>query len=383
MADSIGNPQAVLFRERETASGQRIGFAQLNLEKALNALNLDMIRLLDPQLRRWAADPGIACVVLHGAGSKAFCAGGDVRFLRDAILAHKDTPAPNPQAQAFFAEEYRLDYRVHTYAKPILVWGSGIVMGGGLGLLAGASHRVVTETSRIAMPEIGIGLYPDVGGSWFLRRMPGRTGLFLALTGASLNAADALELDLADFFLRAADQEPLFEELALAQWSGRPEDDRAVLSQVLRRFAREAAAARPVSNVQAHADAIASLTGGDSLAEIVAAITGYSGSDPWLKKAAASLAAGSPTSAALMWELWHRAKHLGLADVFRLELIVSLQCCEHPDFAEGVRALLVDKDNQPRWSPATLAGITSAWVSEHFAAPWSAWLNESHPLADL
>jgi enoyl-CoA hydratase/carnithine racemase len=233
------------------------------------------------------------------------------------------------------------------------------------------------------MPEIGIGLYPDVGGSWFLRRMPGRTGLFLALTGASLNAADALELDLADFFLRAADQEPLFEELALAQWSGRPEDDLAVLSQVLRRFAREAAAARPVSNVQAHADAIASLTGGDSLAEIVAAITGYSGSDPWLKKAAASLAAGSPTSAALMWELWHRAKHLGLADVFRLELIVSLQCCEHPDFAEGVRALLVDKDNQPRWSPATLAGVTPQWVAGHFAAPWSVWANEAHPLADL
>jgi enoyl-CoA hydratase/carnithine racemase len=380
MAEAVANPQAVLFREQEAAGGQRIGYAQLNLEKALNALNLDMIRLLDPQLRRWAADPRIACVVLHGAGAKAFCAGGDVRFLRDSIIEHKNAPAPNPQAQAFFGEEYRLDYLIHTYAKPILVWGSGIVMGGGLGLLAGASHRVVTETSRIAMPEISIGLYPDVGGSWFLRRMPGRSGLFLALTGASLNGADALELGLADFFLRSTDQQALFEELAQAQWSGRAEDDGAVLSRILRRFAAEAAASRPASNVAAHAEAIRRLTEGDSLAEIAAAITGYSGDDPWLKKAAASLAAGSPSSAGLMWELWHRALHLGLAEVFRLELIVSLQCCAHPDFAEGVRALLVDKDNQPQWSPRTLADLTPQWVAGHFAAPWG---NAAHPLADL
>lgn len=383
MAEAAANPQVVLFREREAPGGLRIGYAELNLEKALNALSLDMIRLLDPQLQRWAADPRIACVVLHGAGTKAFCAGGDVRSLRDAILAHQGAPAPNPQAQAFFAEEYRLDYSIHTYPKPILVWGSGIVMGGGLGLLAGASHRVVTETSRIAMPEISIGLYPDVGGSWFLRRMPGRTGLFLALTGASLNGSDALDLGLADFFLRSADQQALFEELAQAQWSERAEDNRAVLSRVLRRFAKEANAARPPSNVQAHAAAIDSLTDADSLAEIVAAITGYSGEDPWLKKAAASLGAGSPTSAGLIWELWQRARHLGLAEVFRLELIVSLQCCAHPDFAEGVRALLIDKDNKPQWSPRTLAGLTPQWLAGHFAAPWPLRTNAGHPLADL
>ena len=383
MAEGIANPEAVLFREQQAGGGQRIGFAQLNAEKALNALNLDMIRLLDPQLRRWAADPRIACVVLHGAGAKAFCAGGDVRFLRDSILEYRNAPAPNPKAQAFFAEEYRLDYLIHTYAKPILAWGGGIVMGGGLGLLAGASHRVVTETSRIAMPEIGIGLYPDVGGSWFLRRMPGCTGLFLALTGAALNGSDALEVGLADCFLRAADQAALFEELALAQWSAAPEDNRAVLSRLLRRFAREAQVVQPPSAVRAQYLAIQQLTEGDSLAEVFAAITGYGGDDAWLKKAAASLAAGSPTSAALVWALWQRARHLGLAEVFRLELIVSLQCCEHPDFAEGVRALLVDKDNRPRWTPATLAGITPQWVAEHFAAPWSVWANEAHPLADL
>jgi enoyl-CoA hydratase/carnithine racemase len=383
MAEGIGNPQAVLFREQEASGSLRVGVAELNAEKALNALNLDMIRLLDPQLRRWAADPRIACVVLHGAGSKAFCAGGDVRFLREAIVEHRGTPAPNPKAQAFFAEEYRLDYLIHTYAKPILVWGSGIVMGGGLGLLAGASHRVVTETSRIAMPEIGIGLYPDVGGSWFLRRMPGRTGLFLALTGAALSGSDALETGLADFFVGSADRDRLFEQLALAQWSAQPEHNRTMLSRILRRFAADAAASRPASNVKSHAEAIQRLTEGDSLAEVAAAITAYRGDDAWLKKAAAALAAGSPSSAALVWELWQRARHMGLAEVFRLELIVSLQCCEHPDFAEGVRALLVDKDNQPQWTPPTLAGLTPQWVAEHFVAPWSAWANESHPLADL
>lgn len=387
MAEGIVNPQAphpvVLFREQDAGGGQKIGYAMLNAEKALNALNLDMIRLLDPQLRRWAADPRIACVVLHGAGTKAFCAGGDVRFLREAILAHRERPAPNPQAQAFFAEEYRLDYLIHTYAKPILVWGGGIVMGGGLGLLAGASHRVVTETSRIAMPEISIGLYPDVGGSWFLRRMPGRTGLYLALTGAALNGSDALEVGLAEFFLRAEDQSKLFEQLGYETWGEQPQDNRAVLSRTLRRYAAEAVAARPASNVRVHAETIQRLTEGDSLAEVVGAITRYAGEDAWLKKAAATLAAGSPSSAALVWELWHRARHLGLAEVFRLELIVSLQCCEHPDFAEGVRALLVDKDNQPRWAPATLAGLTPGWVEGHFVAPWSAWANEANPLANL
>jgi enoyl-CoA hydratase/carnithine racemase len=378
----IGNSQAVLFSEQQTGA-QRIGFAMLNAEKALNALNLDMIRLLDPQLRRWAADPAIACVVLHGAGSKAFCAGGDVRFLRDSIIEHKGIPAPNPKAQAFFAEEYRLDHLIHTYGKPILLWGSGIVMGGGLGLLAGASHRVVTETSRFAMPEITIGLYPDVGGSWFLRRMPGRAGLFLALTGASFNGSDALELGLADHFLNSAGRDQLFEQLAQAQWSEDVEQNRGVLSHILRRFAADAAAARPASNVKTHAEAILRLTQGSGLTEVVAAITGYQGEDTWLKKAAAALAAGSPSSAALVWELWQRAEHMGLAEVFRLELIVSLQCCEHPDFAEGVRALLVDKDNKPQWTPPTLAGITPQWVAEHFVAPWSPWANESHPLADL
>ena len=375
------SPAAVLFREQNTPSGQRLGFAQLNSEKSLHALTLDMIRLLDAQLQSWVEDPTIACVILSAVGERAFCAGGDVRSLRDAILAHQGS-LPNPPAEAFFSEEYRLDYRIHTYPKPILLWGGGIVLGGGLGLMAGASHRIVSETSRIAMPEISIGLYPDVGASWFLRRMPGRMGLFLALTGAPLNAHDALELGLADFFLKAADRNTLLDHLGGLTWGHTAADNHAILSRALRGFAGRAREHLPASNVRTHADSIARLMDGDSLAEVTEMLTAYRGDEPWLAKAVVSFAKGSPTSAGLIWEIWRRAKHLGLADVFRMELIVSLQCCAHPDVAEGVRALLVDKDNAPRWTPQTAALVSDQWIAEHFTVP-SSWANEANPLADL
>ncbi len=382
MADDISNASAVLFEERETSTGHRIAFAQLNAEKSLNALTLDMIRLLDARLQQWQDDASVVCVVLMGAGEKAFCAGGDVRSLRDSILAHK-APGPNPQAQAFFSEEYRLDYRIHKYPKPILLWGNGIVMGGGLGLFAGASHRVVTEKSRIAMPEVSIGLYPDVGGSWFLPRMPGRIGLFLALTGASINAHDALFVRLADYFLKSDDREFLFESLLGAAWSSSAQKNRNALSQLLQSLAQRAAEVLPESNVRRNADAIQALTHGESLLDVRNAISRYNGGDAWMARAASALASGSPTSIALMWEIWRRAKHLSLAEVFRMELIISLQCCEHPDFPEGVRALLVDEDNRPVWTPPDLEEVSESWISGHFTAPWSAWNNEPHPLADL
>ncbi len=370
MAETTAVDAPVLFREVAAANGKRIGFAQLNAEKSLNALSLPMIRLLDPQLQRWSADPGIACVVLHGAGEKAFCAGGDVRSLYRAIQEHQGPP-PNLANLAFFDEEYSLDFRIHRYPKPILVWGSGIVMGGGLGLMAGASHRVVTETSRVAMPEITIGLFPDVGGSWFLRRMPGRMGLFLALTGASINGHDLLVAGLGDHFVRSADRDALFQQLAAVGWSDDADANRAALGAMLGEFSARAQELRPASPLQQHAQAIEALTAGATLAEVHAAITGYAGEDAWLKRAAATLEAGSPTTAALVWALRERVAAMSLADVFRLELIVALQCCAHPDFAEGVRALLIDKDNAPKWTPATLAEVTPEWVEQHFKAPWT------------
>jgi enoyl-CoA hydratase/carnithine racemase len=381
MADDAGNTPVVLLCEIAAGGGKKIGHATLNAEKTLNALSLDMVRSLDAALARWAKDASVVCVVIDGAGDKGFCAGGDVRFLRDASLSFKGV-GPNPQAETFFGEEYRLDYRIHTYPKPVMVWGGGIVMGGGLGLLAGASHRVLTETSRIAMPEITIGLFPDVGGSWFLPRMPGRAGLFLALTGAAINASDALYLGLGDHLVATSDRSRVLEALTRATWSADADDNRSRLTFLLREFSMRKDAA-PESNVRKHADAIARMTEGATLAEVRQQITGYAGEDAWLKRAAGALASGSPTTAALIWELRRRAQHLGLAEVFRMELIVALQCCAHPDFPEGVRALLIEKDNKPKWTPATPEAVTAEWIEEHFTAPWSALANEVSPLADL
>lgn len=360
---------------RQGRDGMCVAVATLDAPKSLNALTLEMIRLLDGALRRWAADPSIACVVLQSSTDKAFCAGGDVRGLRNAILAEPQR-MPNSTAQAFFSEEYRLDHRIHTYPKPLLVWGSGIVMGGGLGLMAGASHRVVTETTRIAMPEISIGLFPDVGGSWFLPRLPGRSGLFLGLTGAPLNAHDALFTGLGDYFILQQERAGVIDALTTIDWRDSGASPQA-LDRVLRSFSAPASSL-PASEVRMHFDTIQAMTAMSTIADVVAAIVRYDGGSAWLQRAAKSLASGAPSSAAVIWAMQERARHLSLADVFRLELIVALRCCAHPDFAEGVRALLIDKDKAPRWQPATLAGVDSACVAQFFEAPWA-----HHPLADL
>jgi len=224
--------EAVLLGTIATASGHVFGHATLNAPASLNALSLEMVDRLNPQLQAWADDARVAGVVLDAMGDKAFCAGGDVLALHRSITA---TPAGGvPQdAAAFFEREYRLDHRIHTFPKPLLCWGHGIVMGGGIGLLAGASHRVVTARTKLAMPEITIGLYPDVGGSWFLGRAPGRCGLFLALTGAPLNASDACFAGLADIQLRHEDHGAVLEAIAGAQWRGAHADDAAQLSHLL------------------------------------------------------------------------------------------------------------------------------------------------------
>jgi enoyl-CoA hydratase/carnithine racemase len=380
MSDSsaaVAAPEPVQFERLPAAGGHAIGVATLASERTLHALNLPMIRLLDARLRAWAADPAISCVVLAGGGDKAFSAGGDVKWLARAVAVDPQR-FPHPDARAFFTEEYRLDHLIHRYPKPLLAWGGGIVMGGGMGLFVGASHRVVTETTRAAMPEIGIGLFPDVGGSWFLRRLPGRAGLYAGLTGAGLNAADLLHGGLADVALRQADRAEVIASLANLGWTGDAAADRARLGAHLAAWSVRAPATLPASKLVEHAATIERLCSGATLAEVVGAITGCS-DDVWLAKAGQALAMGSPMTAALVWAVWQRAAGMGLADVFRMELVLALRVCAAPDFREGVRALLIDKDHAPRWSPALLAAIDEQAVSRYFEAPpWA-----MHPLADL
>ena len=369
--------QPVLFQTFLTASGHRFGRATLNTPASLNALSLAMVDLLDPQLAAWANDPNVAGVVLDATGDKAFCAGGDVVGLCQAIRALPPGQVP-PEASNFFEREYRLDHRIHTYPKPLVCWGHGIVMGGGMGLLAGASHRVATPKTRMAMPEIGIGLYPDVGGSWVLARLPGKTGPFLALTGAPLNAADALFAGLADFVVPHERHGDLLDAIVATAWQGEREADAAQLSHLLHTLGQ--GTELPESKLRTHLDRINTAVGHDRLQDMAPRLAALAtDADPWLAQAGHTFATGSPTSAALGLAMQRRARHLSLADTFRLELQASVGCCAHPDFAEGVRALLIDKDKQPRWQPATLADVTPEWIAAHLAPRFTG----PHPLADL
>ncbi|WP_423460049.1 enoyl-CoA hydratase/isomerase family protein [Ottowia sp. VDI28] len=267
-------------------------------------------------------------------------------------------------ASAFFKREYELDLLIHTYSKPFVCWGHGIVMGGGIGLMAGASHRVATPKTRMAMPEINIGLYPDVGGSWLLSRLPGKSGAFLALTAASINAADALFAGLADFLVPHEQHGALLQAIAGASWQGHAETDSAQMSHLLERLGQ--GTPMPDSPLRTHLDRINTVIGHDRLQDIAPRLAALAeDADPWLALAGKTFLKGSPTSAALSLELLRRARHMSLAEVFDLELKASIGCCAHPDFAEGVRALLIDKDKTPRWQPATLAEVTPEWIEEH------------------
>ncbi|MGO4391145.1 enoyl-CoA hydratase/isomerase family protein [Variovorax sp. M-6] len=356
MTDSV-----VLFNEIKAANGKRFGVATLNAPASLNSLSVAMVRLLTPQLRAWAADAGLAGVLLDAAGEKAFCAGGDLRQLYQTLL--DCGPERNEYAERFFGEEYELDDLIHNFPKPFLCWGHGIVMGGGVGLMAGASHRVVTAQSRIAMPEINIGLYPDVGGSWFLRRMPGRVGLFLALTAAPLNAADAIFCGLADLMVPHDGKARVLDAIASTAWQSEPQADRAALSRLLAQAGE--GVELPASKLREHFDTINALMAGDDLLDIAKRLRHLHSEDPWLQAAAKTFAKGAPSSAALSYALWQRVPRMSLAEVFRLEYWASLGFCAHKDFAEGIRAVLIDKDRNPKWNPATLEEITPAFIEDH------------------
>lgn len=370
----------VLFEQRPCANGRRVGVATLNAPRTLNGFSLAMAQLLSERLAAWQADDGIAAVVLQGAGEKAFCAGGDLHGLYQSMQSYRASGSTaitdNRFAAEFFEVEYRLDHAIHHYPKPVLCWGHGIVMGGGLGLMAGASHRVVSERSKLAFPEISVGLFPDVGGSWLLGRVPGNAGLFLGLTGALLGPGDAIHAGLADVHIHEEQRAAVLQALLQHPWQGEGAADKAALGTLLQGFASEA----PAGPLQQHAALIDTLCHDDGLDAIVARILALDSEDAWLQAAAKTLKAGAPGSARLAYELRRRSAGLGLAEVFGLEYTAALHACAHGDFAEGIRALLIDKDRNPHWQPASLEQADAAWAQGFFTAPWPA---HRHPLADL
>lgn len=363
----------IKFQELATRDARRIGVATLNAPKSLNALSLEMIELLAEKLDTWALDPDVSVVWLDGAGDKAFCAGGDVVSLYRAITDGSPVEKGDYPTR-YFTAEYRLDHRIHTYPKPLIVWGDGIVMGGGLGLMAGGAHRVATETTRIAMPEITIGLYPDIGASWFLNRMPTGVGAYLALTGAQLNARDALDLGLADRLIPHEYRDEVLNTLANADLSAAEGTVRTVLHEF------EERSRAPQGQVMPRLDAIQSLIDAPDAAGAVQRILVDRRADEWMAANRQRLASGCPMTAHLAWRMLERHRFGSLADTFRDELNLSVQCCRHAELAEGVRALLIDKDKSPRWSHRDVSSVPEQDIQD-FLEPL--WTSQSHPLRDL
>jgi enoyl-CoA hydratase/carnithine racemase len=377
--------QTVVCNKVETDSGAVIGHIQLNKPAALNAIDLSMVRRIDAQLIDWQSDDDVVCVVLDSIGDKAFCAGGDVVSMHKAM---QNEPGVTPQfLQDFFNFEYQLDYRIHTYNKPIIAWGHGIVMGGGLGLFSGASHRVVSASSRIAMPEITIGLYPDVGGSWFLNRMPGKVGLFLGLTGASINATDALHTKLADYYAGLYSSADCIDALKRQPWPNSRTTENAkrecelLVNDVLATLENISKPSMPAGHLAKLQDKIDQACSKSSLVDIVTAIGELDSSDDkWLARAQKSLVHGSPITAHIVYKQMQKGQSLSLADCFRMELDLSCRCAEFGEFQEGVRALLIDKDMQPKWRFKNIEDVTTETIDWFFSSPWS---SEDHPLVLL
>ncbi len=325
----------------------------LNRPKALNALTYEMCRSLDEGLRAWQADPEIGAVLLKGAGERAFCAGGDIRWLH-GVLSTQGAAA----ACRFYALEYPMNARLHHFTKPWIALLDGITMGGGVGISVHGSHRIVTERTMFAMPETGIGLFPDVGATFMLPRLPGALGRYLGLTGARLGAADCLHAGIGTGHVAADRLEAL--EAALAE-TPLCENPFAALDAVLDRFQSDPGPA-PLADLRERVDAC---FGQKSLCAVLAALDGEASG--WGADQARELAAKSPTSLAVTFRQLCEGATLDFDSAMRLEYRLVHRFMAGHDFREGVRALLIDKDRRPGWRPDRLGDVTDAMVDRYFA----------------
>ncbi len=349
-----------------------IAYLTFNRPHALNALTHDMIHEMSSLLDEWANDDNINAIILRGAGEKAFCAGGDIRALYDAAKAG------NGAEQEFFRQEYELNFKIHRYlvntGKPIIAWIDGIVMGGGMGVAQGAPIRIVGARTKMAMPETAIGLFPDVGGSYFLSRCPGATGLYLGLTGQMIKAYDALYTGLATHHIAT---ETAFEfDYALDGLVDWHLGAVPALNEIVKKFSSapiEPASLPPLrESIERH------FANKNNVIAIIASLE--SDKTDWANNTIATLKKRSPTMLEVAKRQIEAAATMSLAQCFRMELDLVTRTFEHGDVVEGIRALLIDKDHSPKWKPAALAEVESATIEHFFKSPWSP---NDHPLKNL
>jgi enoyl-CoA hydratase/carnithine racemase len=351
----------------------RIAFITLDRPAALNALNLDMIVQLRTALRQFAVDPDVNAVLIKGAGEKAFCAGGDIRAIYESAKK-----AHGPQLD-FFATEYPLDYLLYSYPKPYIALIDGIVMGGGMGISQGSRLRIVGDRTRMAMPEVAIGFFPDVGASYFLSRLAGALGPYLALTGVQIRAADALYAGLADVYLPLASLTKLESELAALTWdTDRSQDPRAAIEGVI----QGVAGAAPPAPLAALRPAIDEHFAAASVPQVLESLERESRPEfaAWARQTVDVMHTRSPTMLAVTLEQLKRGKSMSLAACLRMELGLVRQAFFQGDFMEGVRAVIIDKDNAPVWRPPRIDEVTDQMVAAMFTDPWA---GAEHPLAHL
>jgi enoyl-CoA hydratase len=325
----------------------RAGRISLNRPSALHALTLDMVHAMTVQLQAWASDAAVDCVIIDHTEGRGFCAGGDIRFLQESALVGGEA------GRKFFHDEYQLNHLLFTYPKPVIAFMDGITMGGGVGISQPAKYRIATENTRFAMPETGIGLFPDVGGGRYLSRLPGRVGQYLALTGARVDGADCLAIGLATHYVSSAALNDVKTAIA-----AKPDDIADIL--------RAASVGAPLAKIVEQRPQIERLFASDVYEEILVALEREGGE--WAAKELVSLRAKSPqTCKVALRQLSHGAHLADFADNMRMEYRIGSRVLTRHDFIEGVRAVIIDKDNAPRWNPATPEGVTDALLDEIFA----------------
>jgi enoyl-CoA hydratase len=333
-----------------------VGRIHLNRPRALNSLTLGMVRAIAKALVHFERDPEVRCVLIDGEGSRGLCAGGDIRAI------YESGRRLDGEAELFWREEYILNARIAAFPKPYIAIMDGITMGGGIGIAAHGSHRIVTERSRIAMPEVGIGFVPDVGGTWLLSRTPGALGTYLALTGEIIGAGDTIRAGLADAMVPSGRLPALVDALAsLARPAGSDEAGSDEVEDILQAYARPA----DDGMLWQHRDLIDQCFSHSSIEEILAALADVA--DDFARATLLSLRGKSPTSLKVTLRLLHLAHNASLEDCLLREFRAAVRCLQGHDFYEGIRAAIIDKDRSPRWQPDTIGAVSEADIDRYLA----------------